>query len=59
MIATFAVAALCALAATVLAWWLIPASTYVEDALGLMLATFAVVFVVSAYLYRRLRRARP
>ncbi len=58
MIASLGVGALCGLLATVVAWWLIPASTYVEDALGLVLITFAVVFVISGFMHRRLRRMR-
>jgi hypothetical protein len=43
--------------ATIVAWFLIPASTYVEDALGILMATFiaaaAIAFIVQRLLLRR------
>lgn len=48
--------ALSGLLAAALAWCVIPASTYVEDALGLMLVAFAGAFVVGGLVCRRLRR---
>jgi hypothetical protein len=56
MIASLLAGALGGLLAVALAWCVIPAPTYVEDALGLMLVAFAGAFVVGALAYRRLRR---
>ncbi len=36
-----------AVAATIIAWFLIPNSTYIEDALGILMATFVTTMVVS------------
>lgn len=50
MIRTILIAVAVAFAATVGAWFIIPASTYVEDALGILMLVFmtalALVFVV-------------
>jgi len=46
-----------AIVGTVVAWFIIPASTYVEDALGILMATFIVVavvaFVVQYFFWRK------
>jgi hypothetical protein len=38
--------------ATAVAWFVIPASTYVEDALGILLATFLATAVVAGVMLR-------
>ena len=41
-----------ALVASVLAWFIIPASTYVEDALGIIMLVFAVSAVIAVIMHR-------
>ena len=57
MIRTLLIGICMAVGVTVIAWFVIPASTYVEDALGILMATFvattAIAVVVQRLLWRR------
>lgn len=52
MIRSIVLALAIALAASVLAWFIIPASTYVEDALGILMLVFAVTAVIVVITHR-------
>lgn len=47
-----------ALAASVLAWFSIPESTYVEDALGILLLVFCVTTAAATVTHHYLTRTR-
>jgi hypothetical protein len=55
MIRTLLAGLLCALVSTAVAWFLVPASTYVEDALGILMLVFAVTGIAGMVAYRRMR----
>lgn len=47
------------IAVTAIAWFVIPASTYIEDALGILMAVFVATMVIAVITQYLLSRKRP